>query len=103
MDIEYEAIFVNINKDDIRKKLSEVGASLIRKEFLQKRVTFNLPKGNEINGWLRVRDESDKITMSLKVLDGDQIFDQKETQLTVDNFEEDKRFLLQIGRKEKAF
>ena len=104
MDIEYEATFVNINKDEIRKKLAEAGAGLIRKEFLQKRVVFNLPKDNRINGaWLRVRDEGDKITMSLKVVDGDRIHNQKETQLEVDNFDEAGKFLAGIGCEEKAY
>ncbi|MEA1963109.1 MAG: CYTH domain-containing protein [Patescibacteria group bacterium] len=63
-----------------------------------------MPKGNHINGgWLRVRDEGDKITMSLKVIDGDQIHNQKETQLTVDNFEEARKFLTGIGCEEKAY
>jgi len=104
MDIEYEATFANINKDKIRSKLFEAGASLIRKEFLQKRVVFNLPKGNGINGgWLRVRDEGDRITMSLKVVDGDKIHNQKETQLTVDSFQEARNFLVNIGCEEKAY
>jgi adenylate cyclase class 2 len=104
MDIEYEATYVNINKEEIRKKLAETKADLIRKEFLQKRVVFNLPKGNHINGgWLRVRDEGNKITMSLKVVDGDKIHNQKETQLTVDDFEEARKFLLGIGCDEKAY
>lgn len=104
MNIEYEATFTNINKDEIRKKLTEAKADLIRKDFLQKRVVFNLPKGNHINGgWLRVRDEGDKITMSLKVVDGDKMHNQKETQLTVDNFEEARKLLLGIGCSEKAY
>lgn len=104
MNIEYEATFANINKDDIRKKLAEAGTSLIRKEFLQKRAVFNLPKGNDIyGGWLRVRDEGDKITMSLKVVDGDQIYNQKEIQLIVDSFEEARKFLRSIGCEEKAY
>lgn len=104
MNIEYEATFVNIDKDDIRRRLLEAGASLIKKDFLQKRIVFNLPKGNNIKGaWLRVRDEGDKITMSLKIVDGNQIQDQKEAQLVVDSFEEAKVFLLGIGCEEKAY
>lgn len=104
MDIEYEATFDNINKDKIRNRLVETGAKLVRKEFLQKRVVFNLPKSNRVNGgWLRVRDEGDKITMSFKVVDGGQIHNQKETQLTVDDFEEARKFLFGIGCKEKAY
>ena len=104
MNIEYEATYTNINKDSIRKRLSEAGADLIRKEFLQKRMVFNLPNGHNINGgWLRVRDEDDKITMSLKVIDGDKIHNQKEVMLVIDNFEEARKFLSEIGCEEKAY
>jgi adenylate cyclase class 2 len=104
MYTEYEATFININKDKIRKKLIEAGASLARKEFLQKRINFNLPKSNQINnGWLRVRDEGDKITMSLKIVNGGKIYNQKESQLVVDNFEEACKFLISIGCGEKAY
>ena len=104
MNIEYEATFIKINKEEIKKRLEDSGAKLIRKEFLQKRAVFLLPKGNEINGgWLRVRDEGDKITMSLKIVDGDKIHDQKEVMLQVDNFEEAKKFLTSIGCQEKAY
>jgi len=104
MNIEYEATFIKINKEEIKKRLEDSGAKLIRKEYLQKRAVFLLPKGNEINGgWLRVRDEGDKITMSLKIVDGNKIHDQKEVMLQVDNFEEAKKFLTSIGCQEKAY
>jgi len=104
MDIEYEATYENINKDDIRGKLIKLGAKLIKPEFMQKRIVFNLPKGHDIeNAWLRIRDEGDKVTMSLKVLDGDKIYNQKETMLEVDNFKEAEKFLTLIGCKKKAF
>lgn len=46
MQIEYEATYPDINKDEVREKLLKAGASLIRPEFLQKRYTFNLPSGH---------------------------------------------------------
>lgn len=104
MKIEYEATFPNIDKDEIRQKLEEVGAVLARPEFLQKRVTFNLPKGHEIEGgWLRVRDEGDKIMMTLKVVDGDKIHDQKEISLRVDDFEEAVKLLVAVGCQKKSY
>ncbi|HBA36927.1 TPA: hypothetical protein DCZ15_03580 [Candidatus Falkowbacteria bacterium] len=104
MNIEYEATFIDINKDEIREKLAKVGASLVKKEFLQKRTVFNLPKGNNIDGgWLRVRDEGDRITMSFKVVNGNQIQNQKEIQLIVDNYQEARKFLISIGCREKAY
>lgn len=104
MNIEYEASFLNVNKDEIRSRLKEAGAKLIKSEFLQKRVVFELPAGHEIpGGWLRVRDEQDKITMSLKVVDGDKIENQKEVCLTIDDFQIGVDFLLSIGAKQKSY
>lgn len=105
MQIEYEATFANINKDEIRGRLKSVGAELVKPEFMQKRRNFNLPKGNEIEGgWLRVRDEGDKITMSLKVVaKNEAIDDQKEICLVVDNFEKAQEFLSAIGCTKKAY
>lgn len=104
MNIEYEAKFLNINKDKIRAKLKEIGAKLVQPEVLQKRVVFELSKGNEIKGgWLRVRDEGDKVSMSLKVVDGEKIENQKEICLKVNNFDEAVNFLLSIGCIKKAY
>lgn len=104
MQIEYEATFVNVNKDETRQKLKTVGAKLIKPEFLQRRVVFNLPKGHEIEGgWLRVRDEGDKITMSLKIIDGSKIENQREIYLEVNSFEEAEKFLVSLGCHKKAY
>ena len=104
MKTELEATFPNIHKDDIRKKLRNSGAELLRSEFMQKRYAFRLPKGNHINGgWARVRDESDKITMSIKVVDGDKINNQKEVCLKVDSFDEAVYFLTLLGCEKKAY
>lgn len=104
MQIEYEATFINIDKDEIRARLKTVGATLVKPEFLQKRIVFELPSGHEIpGGWLRVRDESDKITMSLKIVNGDKIEDQKEICLKIDNYNEGVNFLEAIGAERKAY
>ncbi len=104
MDIEYEATFPNIEKDFVRKNLKSVGAKLIKPEFLQRRVTFNFPEGHELEGgWVRVRDESDRITMSIKVVNGSRIEDQKEVCLIIDNFENAKVFLETLGCIPKAY
>lgn len=104
MNIEYEATFANISKKDVHSRLQKAGASLRRPEFLQKRVVFNLPRGHEIPGaWVRVRDEGDRITMSIKVVDGVQIENQKESLVVVNSFEESRQFLKYLGCEEKAY
>lgn len=56
-----------------------MGAKLILPEFLQKRTAFSLPqnKGKD-RTWLRVRDEGNKITLTLKTINGSKIINQKE-------------------------
>ncbi len=104
MDIEYEATFENVNKEDIRKKLRKLKAKLVKPECLHKRVVFDLPKGHEIyGGWLRVRDEGDKITLSFKVIDGDKIENKKETCLIVNNFNDAVNILQGIGCQRKGY
>lgn len=104
MDIEYEATFPNIVKDVVRAKLQEVGAELVRPEYTQKRKVFHLPKGQEIPGsWLRVRDEGDKITLTLKVVNGDKIENQKEINVVVEDFNSACELLNTLGCQEKAY
>ncbi len=104
MQIEYEATFTTIDKGEVRNKLKETGAKLVKEEFLQKRTVFNLPKNNEIKGgWLRVRDEGDKITLSLKVVNGENIEDQKEVCLEIDNYEQAELLLSTLGADRKAY
>jgi adenylate cyclase class 2 len=104
MDIEYEAKFTNIDKDEIRRRLSKAGAELIRPEYLQKRIPFHLPaERRSKDTWLRVRDEGDKITLSLKTIDGDKIEDQKEICLVVSSFEDAVELLKAIGCEPKSY
>ncbi|MFA5993498.1 MAG: CYTH domain-containing protein [Parcubacteria group bacterium] len=104
MQIEYEATFLDINRGKMRENLKKAGAVLVRPEFLQKRLTLSLPAGHEITGgWLRVRDEGDKIMMTLKVVDGTQIHNQKEINLQVDNLEEAVKLLETMGCKKKSY
>jgi adenylate cyclase class 2 len=104
MNIEYEASFPEVDKDEVQGRLRAVGATLVRLEFLQRRVVFRLPSGHEIDGaWARVRDEGDKITMSLKIVDGDRIEDQKEICLTVDSFDQAELMLMTLGCARKSY
>ena len=102
MEIEYEATFENIDRNDIRRRLKRIGARLIHSEFLQKRDVFSLPDKKR-HAWLRVRKESGKNTMSLKIIDGNKIEDQREICLKVDNYDNAVEFLKSIGCEWKSY
>ncbi len=104
MQIEYEATFTDINKEEVRKKLKKVEARLVRPEFLQKRITFNLPKGYSApDRWVRVREEYDKVTMSLKIVDGKKIENQKEICFEVGDLKRAEEFLAILGCQRKSY
>jgi len=104
MDIEYEATFVDVDKNEMRTRLKKAGATLVRPEYLQKRIPFWLPKEKDSkHSWLRVRDEGDKITLSLKTVDGDTIENQKEICLVVNSFDDAVELLESIGCEKKSY
>jgi adenylate cyclase class 2 len=105
MNTEYEATFLNINKEALVEKLIAFDAELMRPEHLQRRVTFHLPKEKkDSNTWLRVRDEGGNvITMTLKSVEGRTISGQKEIEILVSNFEDSVALLESIGCERKSY
>src|SRR3989344_8884044 len=96
--IEFEAKFLDIEKERIRTLFGQKGATLIRPEYNQRRFNFHLPKEKRSNdSWLRVRDEGDKITLALKMTTGSNIEDQKEIQLVIDSFDKAIELLESMG------
>jgi adenylate cyclase class 2 len=99
---EIEAKFLEVNKDKIREKLTEIGAHLIRPEFSQKRVNFYLPgEKKSDDSWIRVRDDGGEITLSLKEVTGSNILDQKEISIVIDDFNNAVNLLELIGCERK--
>jgi adenylate cyclase, class 2 len=104
MQIEYEATFENVDKDEMRARLKKAGADLARPEFLSKRVTMNLPDGHEIpNAWIRVRDNGKKITQTLKIVENGKIENQQELEIEVRSFDDTVKFLEKIGCRKKSY
>ena len=107
MQTEYEATFWPIDKDTVRALLQSAGATMKYPERLMRRVAFNLPPSeaitNPAQAWGRVRDEGDRITMSIKSVTGLNIEDQKEAQVVVEDFEDGRAFMKSFGSVEKSY
>lgn len=100
--IEFEVKILNIDIKDAQSRLLKNGAVLQKPAVVHKNIVFHLPQGREIeNGWLRTRDEGDKITMSLKIM-GREIADQQEICFIADSMDEAVHFLELMGAREKA-
>jgi len=104
MQIEYEATYTNVKKDKIRQRLVKAGAQQIYPDFLQKRLVFSMPGTERLDKkWVRLRQEHDKITLSVKEVIAGKIEDQKESLFGIDNWDEARQFLLEIGCVEKSY
>lgn len=105
MQTEIEAKFLDVNPDAIREKLTAIGAKQIYKEREMHRANFDYPDSRleKIGGWVRVRDEKDKITFSYKQLNDRTLHGTKEIETTVGSFENTVELLKAIGLQQKAY
>jgi adenylate cyclase class IV len=69
MDTEIEVKFVNVSHDEIRNKLSRLGAERIYPMRLMRRVIIETPKLVAKNAYIRIRDEGNRTTVTYKQFD----------------------------------
>ncbi len=105
MNTEIEAKFPNIHTDALHAILKEKGASRKHSEVLMRRKNYDYPDGRleKIGGWVRVRNESDQVTLSYKQLNNRTLHGTKEINIVVDDFDTTCLFLETIGMKAKAY
>jgi len=88
MKSEIEVKFLNVNHDEIRSKLRELGAECERPMRLLRRVTIETPELLAKNGFIRVRDEGHRVTVTYKQFDSLSVDGAKEIEIIVNNFED---------------
>lgn len=105
METEIEAKFLDVNIDSFKEKLQSLNAKLIHPEIFMKRKTFDFSDNRllRIGGWIRVRDEVDKITLSYKQLKDRTLHGTKEITVEVNDFENTCQLLLNIGLAQKSY
>jgi adenylate cyclase class IV len=100
MEIEFEVKFLDINKDEIVEKLKSLGAKLKQSNTLYKRCMYGLCDVKR--GYVRVRDEGDKTTLTAKIYKDSKFPEEYEVQIK-DNFENGKAFLGALNLTEKSY
>lgn len=105
MKPEIEAKFLNADHDALRTKLRALGAECTNPERVMKRMNFDYPdrRMNAVNGWMRVRDEGDKVTMAYKQLDDRSLVGTKEIQIDVSDFNDAVMLLKTIGLNQENY
>mgnify|MGYP001566398982 CR=1 FL=1 len=108
---EIEVKFLNINPEEIEKKLKAIGATRVFEKLYKRRV-FDYPdlRLNSRGAWIRLRDEQDKTFLSFKQRLGIKTRDGKtndegmeEVEVEVSDFEKTAELLRKIGLKEKFY
>lgn len=106
MQTEIEAKFLSVDHAELREKLKLLGASCEQPMRQMRRKNYDHPDGRlgtEFNGWVRLRDEGDKITLSYKQLNDRTLHGTKEVTLTVDDYEATDSFLQAIGLEPNSY
>jgi adenylate cyclase class 2 len=100
---EYEAKFLNIDITDIKKKLKENGAKQVHGPLKFYRLIFKRceEKGDK-PGFVRIRDERNKITMTTKIFNDKKFPEECEVSIN-ESFEKGCEFLKAIGIEEKSY
>ena len=104
MKKEIEATFLSVDKNSMRTKLKEARFELKTPEYVMRRKTFDFSHvAPGRNKWGRVRQESEKITMTVKEVRGSGINDTYEVELTVNDFDTAAAFFEACDIPAKAF
>jgi adenylate cyclase class 2 len=105
---EIEVKFLDVDKEELEKKLVAIGAHKV-KDFFYRHVAMDYPdyRLNKDHSWIRLRDEEDKIVLAYKKrlgvssMHGTNDEGMEEIEVVVDNYETTKLFLHKIGLIEK--
>lgn len=100
MHIEYEVRILNINYDDIIKRLDKIGAKFDW-DLMQKRYVYDFIPKNK-NKWIRLRTNGKKTTLTIKNIVKSSIDGTEEEEIEVSDFEVCNSILGQLGYRPRA-
>lgn len=104
MQQEIEAKFLHVDLDSIRSQLKKIGATLDQPMRLMRRVVFDYSDGryrNDHSRRLRVRDEGNKVTATLKIKNYTNYA--QEIEIEVDSFENTVALFEAMGLEAYSF
>ncbi len=101
MHTEYEVRILNIDKENILKRLENVNATF-EWDALQRRYVYDfIPK---IDGkWIRLRTNGTRTTLTIKNLVSSKIDGTQELEIEVDSFEKTNLILEELGYSQKGY
>lgn len=101
MHTEYEIRILEVDVDDIKKRLNDIGA-VFEWDHVQKRYVYDfIPK---LDGkWIRLRTNGDKTTLTIKDVVTSKIDGTRELEIEVDDFDKTNLILKELGYEPKGY
>ena len=98
--IEYEVRVLEIDAEEMKKKLESLGATLVEDVF-QKRYVYDF-NPVEPNKWIRLRTNGTTTTLTIKNVESSNIDGTKELEVVVDDFDAANEILGELGYKPRG-
>jgi adenylate cyclase class 2 len=106
MQTEIEVKFLDVVHDDVRAKLKAAGGELKVPMRLMRRAIIDYPDSHlqrKQDGWVRVRDEGDKVSLTYKEMKEGTVSGAREIEFDVSSFEQTVKLFEAIGLQVHSF
>ena len=104
MQTEYEVKILDINVEEIKKKLEELGAKKVAERNMRRYVyDLIVDSENNCSKWARLRDNGEKITLTVKDISQKGIDGTKESEIIVEDFSKAHDLMCAMGFESKAY
>ena len=101
MKTEYEIRVLEVDKEEMIKKIEQLGATKVG-EYHQRRYVYDFNPAQE-GKWIRLRTNGYETTLAIKDIEKNTIDGTKEIEFKVDNFDDANLFLNQLGYFAKGY
>jgi len=101
METEYEVRILDIDVEDVKKRLKALGCDECIERSMRRYVYDIKSDGRYM--WIRLRDNGEHTTLTIKEIESDKIDGTKETEVIVNDFNKTKMILSQLGFEPLAY
>lgn len=101
MSIEFEAKVIEINAVEMERKILQAGGEKV-KEAMMKRYVYDIDPDRR-GHWIRLRDDGEKITLTVKKINHDGIDGTEEKEVEVEDFDKTNQLLRLMGHTPSAY
>jgi len=105
MKTEIEVKFLHVDFDDVRKRLLAIGATCEQPMRLMRRVLYenDTLRRPDRDAFVRLRDEGDKVTLTLKEFKNDSLTGAQEREIVVSDFDDTVLILTELNLSYRTF